>query len=54
MDILILIDIYKVDVVEEVLKLGVIMVNDVWGFRKDKNMVFVIGKYDVEVCIMYN
>ncbi len=42
------------DVAEEALKLGVEMVNDVWGLRKDENMANVIAKYDAEVCIMHN
>lgn len=48
------IDTYKADVAEEALKLGVEMVNDVWGLRRDENMANVIAKYDAEVCIMYN
>ena len=48
------IDTYKADVAEEALKLGVEMVNDVWGLRKDANMANVIAKYDAEVCIMHN
>ena len=44
------IDTYKADVAEEALKLGVEMVNDVWGLRKDTNMANVIAKYDAEVC----
>lgn len=48
------IDTYKADVAEEALKLGVEMVNDVWGLRRDKNMANVIAKYDAEVCIMHN
>lgn len=48
------IDTYKANVAEEALKLGVEMVNDVWGLRKDKNMAKTIAKYDAEVCIMHN
>lgn len=48
------IDTYKANVAEEALKLGVEMVNDVWGLRKDKNMAKVVAKYDAEVCIMHN
>lgn len=48
------IDTYKADVAEEALKLGVEMVNDVWGLRRDENMANVIAKYDAEVCIMHN
>lgn len=48
------IDTYKAEVAEEVLKLGVDMINDVWGLKYDENMAEVIGKYDAHVCIMHN
>lgn len=48
------IDTYKSQVAEEALKLGVDMVNDVWGLTYDKDMAGVIGKYDASVCIMHN
>ena len=48
------IDTYKADVAEEALKLGVDMINDVWGLTYDENMAEVIGKYDAHVCIMHN
>ncbi|WP_300276100.1 dihydropteroate synthase [Peptacetobacter sp.] len=48
------IDTYKSNVAEEALKLGVEMVNDVWGLRKDKNMAKTIARYNAEVCIMHN
>ena len=48
------IDTYKADVAEEALKLGVDMVNDVWGLTYDDDMADVIGKYDASVCIMHN
>ena len=48
------IDTYKSDVAEEALKLGVDMVNDVWGLTYDENMAKVIGKYGASVCIMHN
>ena len=48
------IDTYKADVAEEALKLGVDMVNDVWGLTYDGNMADVIGKYNASVCIMHN
>lgn len=48
------IDTYKSQVAEEALKLGVYMVNDVWGLTYDENMANIIGKYDASVCIMHN
>lgn len=48
------IDTYKSQVAEEALKLGVEMINDVWGLAYDEEMANVIGKYDASVCIMHN
>lgn len=48
------VDTYKSEVAEEALKLGVEMINDVWGLTYDENMAKVIGKYDASVCIMHN
>ena len=54
LDIPISVDTYKAKVAEESLKLGVEMINDIWGLRKDKNMANVIAKYNAYVCIMHN
>ena len=48
------IDTYKAKVAEEALKLGVEMINDVWGLKKDKEMANVVAKYNACVCIMHN
>ncbi len=48
------VDTYKSKVAEESLKLGVEMINDIWGLQKDKDMANVISKYDAYVCIMHN
>ena len=48
------VDTYKADVAKASLELGVEMINDVWGLRKDKNMANVIADYDAYVCIMHN
>lgn len=48
------IDTYKAKVAEEALKLGVEMINDVWGLKKDKDMAKIVAKYDAYVCIMHN
>lgn len=54
LDVKISVDTYKAIVADESLKLGVDMINDVWGLRKDPNMASVIAKYDAYVCIMHN
>ena len=48
------VDTYKASVAEEALKLGVEMINDVWGLKRDKDMAKTIAKYDAHVCIMHN
>lgn len=48
------VDTYKADVADAVLELGVDMINDVWGLRRDKNMASVIAKHNAYVCIMHN
>lgn len=53
-DVPISIDTYKAKVADESLKLGVEMINDVWGLRKDKDMATIIAKHNAYVCIMHN
>jgi len=53
-DIPISVDTYKADVADASLELGVQMINDVWGLRKDENMANIIAKHDAYVCIMHN
>jgi len=47
------IDTYKSRVAEEILKLGVSMVNDITALRGDKRMVEVVKEYDATVCLMH-
>lgn len=48
------VDTYKAKVADEALKLGVEMINDIWGLKKDKDMASTIAKYDAHICIMHN
>lgn len=48
------VDTYKSEVADAALRLGVHMVNDVWGLKKDKSMANIIAKHDAYVCIMHN
>lgn len=48
------IDTYKSEVANACLELGVDMINDVWGLRKDKNMAKVVAKHNAYICIMHN
>lgn len=53
-DIPISIDTYKAKVAEEAIKAGADLINDIWGFKKDKDMAHVAAKYNVPCCIMHN
>lgn len=53
-DIPISVDTYKGKVAEEAIKAGADLINDVWGFKKDKYMATVAAKYGVPCCIMHN
>ncbi len=48
------VDTYKSSVASEVLKLGVPMINDIWGLQKDELMAEVVSKYDAYIVIMHN
>ncbi|MBL4932315.1 dihydropteroate synthase [Clostridium paridis] len=53
-DIIISIDTYKAEVAEAAIKAGADLINDVWGFKKDKDMAKVSAKYEVQCCLMHN
>lgn len=48
------IDTYKAVVAEEALKLGVHIINDIWGLQGDVNMASVAARYNAPVIIMHN
>jgi len=49
------VDTYKSQVAKEVLELGVQIINDVWGFKKDREIANVCARYpDVPVILMHN
>ncbi len=48
------IDTYKAVVAEEALKLGVEMINDVYGLKADHNLGEVAARYNVPICLMHN
>lgn len=48
------IDTYKARVAELSIKAGASLINDVWGFKKDKEIAKVAAKYDVACCLMHN
>ncbi len=53
-DIPVSIDTYKVKVAEQAIQAGANLINDIWGFKKDKDMAKVAAKYNVPCCLMHN
>jgi dihydropteroate synthase len=53
-DITISIDTYKSKVAKAALEAGADLINDVWGFKKDKDMAKVAAKHNVPCCLMHN
>lgn len=53
-DIPISIDTYKAVVAEAAILAGASLINDVWGFKHDKDMAKIAAKYGVPCCIMHN
>lgn len=48
------IDTYKSKVADIAANYGVLMINDIWGFKRDPNMAKVCVKYDLACCLMHN
>ena len=48
------VDTYKSAVARAALEAGADMVNDVWGFKKDKDMARVAAEYGEACCLMHN
>ena len=53
-DITISIDTYKARTAESAIKAGADIINDIWGFKKDKDMAIVAAKYQVPCILMHN
>ncbi len=53
-DLPVSIDTYKSKVAEAALKAGAAMVNDIWGFKYDKNIAKVTAEYGAACCLMHN
>lgn len=53
-DIPVSIDTYKAATAEAAIKAGADIINDVWGFKKDKDMAGVAAKYNVPCILMHN
>ncbi len=48
------IDTYKAEVARTLILEGADMVNDIWGFKADKEMAKVVAQYQVPCCVMHN
>ena len=48
------IDTYKSRVAEEAVRAGAVLINDIWGFRRDRKMASVAKKYQTACCLMHN
>mgnify|MGYP005789584133 FL=1 len=48
------VDTYKSAVARAALEAGADMVNDIWGFKKDKDMARVAAEYGAACCLMHN
>lgn len=48
------IDTYKAKVAESAIIEGASLINDVWGFKRDKEMAKVAAKYNATCCLMHN
>lgn len=53
-DVPISIDTYKSKVAEIAIRSGASLINDVWGFKRDRDMAKVAAKYNVPCCLMQN
>ncbi|EKQ52189.1 MULTISPECIES: dihydropteroate synthase [unclassified Clostridium] len=48
------IDTYKARVAEKAIEAGADLINDIWGFKKEKDIAKVAAKYCVPCCLMHN
>lgn len=48
------IDTYKAKTAEAAIMAGADIINDIWGFKKDKDMAAVAAKYDIPCILMHN
>ncbi|GAA0859093.1 MULTISPECIES: dihydropteroate synthase [Clostridium] len=53
-DIPVSIDTYKSKTAEAAIEAGADIINDIWGFKKDKDMAKVAAKYNVPCILMHN
>lgn len=54
LDVLISVDTYKSEVAEAALDAGAHIINDVWGFKVDRNLAKVVARHNAPVILMHN
>ncbi|MCK4898590.1 MAG: dihydropteroate synthase [Anaerolineales bacterium] len=54
MDVLISVDTYKAEVAEAAIQAGAHIINDVWGFKVDRDLAKVVARHNVPVILMHN
>jgi len=54
LDVLISVDTYKAEVAEAALDAGAHIINDVWGFKVDRNLAKVGARHNAPVILMHN
>ena len=53
-DVPVSVDTYKSPVAEAALNAGAVLVNDIWGLKRDPEMAGVIARYGAACCLMHN
>lgn len=53
-DVPVSLDTYKVKVAEAGIQMGVDLINDIWGLKKEEGMAKLIAKSGVACCLMHN
>lgn len=53
-DIPVSVDTYKSKVAKEALEAGADLVNDIWGFKHDREIADITAKYGAACCLMHN
>lgn len=54
LDVLISVDTYRASVAEAALQAGASMINDVWGFKADRDIAKVAARHQTPVILMHN
>jgi len=53
-DVVVSVDTYKSKVAKEAVSAGAHMINDIWGFKADRDMASIVALNNLSCCIMHN